>query len=203
MKTRFHTLKIVIFALLAAALFAAIFFLMALDSFNIEKHSDYLYSITCKNYNYSTAEKIVQSSPVSLATGACSAVRSGDLMGRNFDWLYDDDTDFVVKVPSAEGRYSSIGIASTTGIKNITPDKVRFSIFYYFIPFYTVDGINEKGLCVSVNEVPSGDAGVTTGTNPGADRLCSVIACRYLLDYAGSVDEAVRLLSEKDIYKGF
>ena len=168
-----------------------------LNKYKIVKLEDYLYSAECSGYNYVLTGKILETD---LIQPGCSTVRKGNIAGRNFDWTYDDSCEFVVKTPAEEGRHAVLGVSSLSGITEKAANKFRRSITYSLLPFYTVDGINDAGLFACVNEVPSGDAGITTGTNPGAERLCTVIAVRYVLDYASDVDEAIAILKEKDLF---
>ena len=170
------------------------------ETFGIKKVADYMYSANCSVYSYSLANWALENNVVKLSAGGCSTVKKGDIAGRNFDWLYDDETEFVVTTPKTEERYASIGVAGATGIKSANAGSFVNLPLFYMLPFYTVDGINENGVFVSTNEVPAGDAGYTTGTNPGGERLCSAMISRYVLDYAASAREAVELLREKDIY---
>lgn len=189
--------KGIFFVTIVVAFLTFIAFVLMSSGFEIEKITDYMYSAKFENYSYEVASKIVDFGAVDVG---CSTIRSGNYFGRNLDWTYSEDAEFIVNVSGNEERYASIGVASVTGVPNRTVERGLFSLLFRFIPFYTVDGVNEKGLCVSVNEVPAGDCAYTEGTNPGAKRLCSVLAARYVLDYADSVDEAVRLLSERDIF---
>ena len=126
----------------------------------------------------------------------CTSCRTGNFIGRNFDWAYDDVEECVMRVPAADGRFASIGIAS-----RFFPEPWQ-SIFGVeeFLPELTMDGINEKGVAINVNVVPAGDNGATTGTNPGGERLCAGFAVRHVLDAATNAAHAVEILESKDIY---
>ena len=126
----------------------------------------------------------------------CTSCRTGNFIGRNFDWAYDDVEECVMRVPAADGRFASIGIAS-----RFFPEPWQ-SIFGVedFLPELTMDGINEKGVAINVNVVPAGDNGATTGTNPGGERLCAGFAVRHVLDVATNAAHAVEILESKDVY---
>lgn len=193
------TLGVVLFIVAIVVMLVNIFIEISLKKFGIEKITDYLYSINAAEYDYDFANKLIESGFLTSSAG-CSTVRSGNLMGRNFDWTYDDEVEYIVKTQNDGEKFATIGVASLTGIPNKKAEKAGYSIRYYFLPFLTVDGINENGVCVSMNEVPGVDIKPTTGTNPGGERLCFAIAPRYILDYATSVEDAVRILKEKDLY---
>ena len=126
----------------------------------------------------------------------CTSCRTGNFIGRNFDWAYDDVEECVMRVPAAEGRFASIGIASRFFPE---PWQTIFGV-EDFLPELTMDGINEKGVAINVNVVPAGDNGATTGTNPGGERLCAGFAVRHVLDVATNAMHAVEILESKDVY---
>ena len=127
----------------------------------------------------------------------CTSCRTGNFVGRNFDWAYDDVEECVMRVPAAEGRLASIGVASRFFPKALQ-DVLGVE---EFLPELTMDGINEKGVAINVNVVPAGDNGETTGTNEASDeRLCAGFAVRTVLDNATSAAHAVEILQSKDIY---
>ena len=126
----------------------------------------------------------------------CTSCRNGNFVGRNFDWGYDDVDECVMRVPAAEGRLASVGVAS-----RFFPQALQDAFDVDdFLPELTMDGINEKGVAINVNVVPGGDNGWTTGTNHGAKRLCAGFAVRTVLDRATNAAHAVEILQSRDIY---
>lgn len=79
-----------------------------------EKYDEYtklapnLYEVTCDDYdyNYMFEDGIGN---MDLDAG-CSAIKEGNYLGRNFDFIAGDAAEVVVKVPSKEGRYASVGM---------------------------------------------------------------------------------------------
>lgn len=191
--------KIVLIVLLVLIIGAGAFVHISLYNFHITKIEDYLYAIDCGHVSEAVADRIVGRLDVDVEV-ACASVRKGDLHARNFDWYYSEEAEFVVRCGGHGEKYASIGVASLSGIENGFAEKGLYTPLYHFLQLYTVDGINETGLVVNTNIVPEGDVGSTVGTNPGGMRLCSAIIPRYLLDNAGSVEEAVALLQAADIY---
>ncbi len=121
--------------------------------------------------------------------GGCSSVRNGNLYGRNLDWYYDNQVDFVIKTNSAKGRYASIGVASVTGITDADMLNGYDAEKFKLLPFKIVDGINEKGLICSVNVVPS-DMG-TTNQYRGKERMPLSMVVKYVLDYHSTARTAL------------
>ena len=130
------------------------------------------------------------------ASALCTSCRNGNFIGRNFDWAYDDVDECVMRVPAAEGRLASVGVASWFFPKWMQD---LFDVDE-FLPELTMDGVNEKGVAINVNVVPAGDNGETTGTNFGAKRLCAGFAVRTVLDNATNAAHAVEILESRDIY---
>lgn len=136
-----------------------------------------------------------------LDTELCTSCRTGNLIGRNFDWTYDDVDEFIIRVPAASGRHASIGVASAffpTFLQElIGVDDI--------IPMLTMDGINDQGVAINVNVVVgdpavSGDTVGTKQDDPLADNLCAGFVVRYILDNANSAEHAVELLEESNIF---
>lgn len=165
----------------------------------LNKIEDYLYEVTFSDYDLDEGEELYNT--IDIPFGGCTSVRNGDFLGRNLDWLYDETVDFVVHTPAIEGRHATLGVSGI--IPFLNKFNANFGTYdenYKLIPYVMMDGINDAGLVVNANLQPLGDRGLTTGTNPGKDRMNTVLAVRYLLDYAGSVDEAIELLKKKDLH---
>lgn len=169
------------------------------------KVQDYLYEYYLDEYSMDAIE--AASDMVLLRgdkTAACTAVRYGNLFGRNFDWYYGKTPDFVTYTAADSGRYASLSMISPIlGLKDRTVRKAHKSLFYKLLPAFTVDGMNENGVACCINVAPGGDCGRTEGTNPGAEPLCMPYIVRFVLDNARSVDHALELLSERNIYAPF
>lgn len=181
-----------------------------LDEFSnmsIKKLHDYLYEITYSSpLDYELANEYYQKYAPHLR-GACSAFRKGSWLGRNYDWFYTDEIEFIVHITrgldkKGNTRYASLSVNSS-GIYDFTRESIKEDGF--LLPFLTVDGINENGVCVELNVLTPDEEryGRTTGTNPGKEGLCELAVSRYILDYATSVDHAIDLLSERNIYGCF
>lgn len=126
----------------------------------------------------------------------CSAFQAkgadGMYFGRNFDWIF---SNALVVVAHPENGYSSISTANTDflGISGLLDDK-SLAIAALYCP---LDGMNEKGLCISVNMVS--DDNVTSQDTDKPD-LTTTTAVRLLLDRASDVDSAIALLKQYDMH---
>lgn len=131
-----------------------------------------------------------------LSGFACSAVQNGQFRGRNYDWYYADTDLCVVHTAVSDKRpHASVGVADMSFLQ-----KDDGSCDYSRIPFVTVDGINDAGVCIQVNVMPYGENGAIPHTENTDDDLAGAKVVRYVLDYADSVESALALLSEKDIF---
>lgn len=163
----------------------------------ITRVRDYLYTIefTADQVDYSQAE-----AAESTGIGACSGIRNGKFYGRCYDWYYDESCTFVVNTKAGQNRFASVGISAS--VPNLTEEFVKtgeWNESYKKVPFYLTDGINEKGLTCSINVVPTGDWGETTGTHPdlpGPSYAMTAIP-RYILDHFTTADEAVYWLENE------
>ncbi len=162
-----------------------------------EKLDDLLYKIFFDDYDYSAGERYFTENPPSGFS--CSAVSKGVLLGRNYDWAIGDKADFVVFTPAKGGRHATMGVSSSL-IPSGVVDSSEDSPLYAYVPFMTMDGVNDAGLACCVNGITVSDRGKTDSTNPGAERLSMAMVVRLVLDHASTVNEAVDLIRSHDIH---
>lgn len=170
-----------------------------LKSMNVQKVEDYLYTATVEDYDYDYGKEYA--AKMFKSDGGCAAIRNGDFRGRNYDWTYDDQAYFVLYTPAKEDRHAVLGVSGS--INTLTADVVdsgEWDEGYRSLPFALLDGVNDAGVISNILVVPSGEAGLTTGSNPDGEELCASMLNRYVLDYAGNVDEAVELIKGRNVY---
>ena len=120
------------------------------------------------------------------------------LLGRNYD-LDQSDSMFIRTKP--DGGYASIGIVDL-GHLNIGQgceaeiDSQKGKSLLEAAPYCICDGINEKGLGVSLLQLTEPHKVNDTDKHD----LLVYIALRALLDKCADADEAVAMLGEYDIY---
>ena len=121
----------------------------------------------------------------------------GYLFGRNFDW---QTCDALVIAAYPEEGYASIATVNLGFIKqgagfaaNFMTDEMM-SIAALYAP---LDGMNEKGLCVSVNMIQDS---ATIQQNTDKPDITTTTAIRLMLDKAASVEEALKLLEGYDLH---
>lgn len=172
---------------------------------SIKQIAPYLHEITFNDYVYDS--KFVTTKDAQ--DFGCSSVRNGNFYGRNFDYVFNDVPEFIVRVKAdkKKKRHASIGVATHFGIHEDKLLKGEYKDQIDLIPNITLDGINDAGLICSHNVVsiePNKVDGVEykPETNPdkeGAKQLHMLFVPRYILDNAATVDEAIDLLTRDDI----
>lgn len=165
----------------------------------ISKVSDYLYNYTCPTLDYDYAADYFKSGDVDVSSFSCSSAKSGNFFGRNFDWLYDDNVEFVVKTAAQNNYHATIGVAGQ--LSKLTKKFVESGYYddaYKILPFMITDGINDSGVVCNTNVVPM-DYGETTGTISPDDNpaeICSLMLPRFVLDNFSSALEAVNYIRD-------
>ncbi|MCH5343224.1 MAG: linear amide C-N hydrolase [Acetatifactor sp.] len=121
----------------------------------------------------------------------------GYFFGRNFDW---NACDALVIASYPEEGYASIATVNLGFIRqgagfvaNFLPDEMM-SIAAIYAP---LDGMNEKGLCVSVNMIQDN---ATIQQNTDKPDITTTTAIRLMLDKAANVEEALELLKQYDLH---
>lgn len=123
------------------------------------------------------------------------------LFGRNFDW-YHCEALIVVSYP--EDAYASISTVNTNFIAQsvgigaaLSGNDSTLTAAALYAP---LDGMNEQGLCVSVNMIEDSD---TIDQNTEKPDITTTTAVRLVLNNAADVDEAVKLLEAYDLHASF
>lgn len=136
------------------------------------------------------------------STFGCStlSVQSTDgsyMFGRNFDW---NSCQALVVSAEPEKGYASISTVNMDFIQagagtdmERLPDEMKTMAALYA----PLDGMNEKGFCVSVNMIEDSD---TIAQDADKKDITTTTAVRLLLDQAADVDEALALLKQYDLH---
>ncbi len=135
----------------------------------------------------------------------CSTIQLGNekdgfIFGRNFDW--DKCNALVLKTNPAKG-YKSISTVNTDFIKQGAGSfsaLLSDGLINKIAAYAPLDGMNEKGLCVSVNMIQDSER---TNQNSSKPDITTTTAIRLLLDKAATTDEAVELLKKYDFHPSF
>lgn len=170
-----------------------------LKGIKLTKLQNFFYTAKYTEVNYEFAKKY--QNKTLLKPSGCSCARNSNLVGRNYDAKYDNSNEFLIKVDSTQTRHASLGIATGVINNSLTNINTReYNKVYRLLPFYVVDGINDAGVVIAMNVITRGVKKRTTGTNKECEKLCLLSVPRYVLDYADSVDTAISILREKNLY---
>ncbi len=118
------------------------------------------------------------------------------LFGRNFDW---NTCNAMIVQSKPESGYASISTVNTdfinmSGMKLSDLSDQAQAIICLYAP---LDGMNEKGLAVSVNMIQDN---ATINQNTDKPDITTTTAIRLLLDKAAYVGEAVERLQQYDMH---
>lgn len=141
----------------------------------------------------------IELSPADFACTAYTAVTKDGhpLVGRNLDIA--NTTGMLVRANPKNGyRSISMTALSFIGIKTDDPvDSLKEKLLTFSAVYMPLDGINEKGLSVSV--LVAKNCAPTRQQTDKVD-ITTTTAIRLLLDRAATVDEALELLSQYDMH---
>ena len=123
----------------------------------------------------------------------------GVLFGRNFDW---NTCEAMIVEAHPENGYASLSSVNmdfiTTGAGNTIEAALKLDQVRTLAALYApLDGMNDKGLAVSVNMIQD-SASISQDT--GKPGLTTTTAVRLLLDKAANVEEAMELLRQYDLH---
>ncbi len=143
------------------------------------------------------AQKIhMEGTPFGCSTLSVENQGGGYLFGRNFDW---NACNGLIVSARSESSYASVSTVNMDFIRaggidfSQLPDSVRAVVSLYA----PLDGMNEKGLVVSVNMIQD-SASINQDTiKPD---ITTTTAVRLLLDKAANVEEALKLLQQYDFH---
>lgn len=151
-------------------------------------------------YNDWLANHVTGGRTVPVASSfACTYImaRGGNghwLIGRNMDWSGVTPSIRVETHPA--GGYASIGNALVMKANaKAQPTASDLSLSALTSPYYTADGINEKGVSVAILELD----GFNPPRKAGAKTISQFAMTRLVLDHADSVKTAENLLESYNI----
>ena len=131
------------------------------------------------------------------STLSVAKAEGGYLFGRNFDW---NACNALVITSYPQHGYASVSTVNLDFIRQgagMAGSLLSDDIMIIAALYAPLDGMNEKGLCVSVNMIQDGD---TISQDIGKPDLTTTTAIRLLLNQAATVEEALELLSQYDLH---
>lgn len=119
------------------------------------------------------------------------------LFGRNFDFLYAPSLQLYTAPENGYASVSTVNLAFAGYAEDNLPDGSLFDRFLTLAaPFLPFDGMNERGLAIALLAVPEADVPF----DPDQVTLNTTTTIRLVLDKAATVEEAIALLQQYNIY---
>jgi hypothetical protein len=115
------------------------------------------------------------------------------IFGRNFDW-YDHPALILFTAPP--DGYASVSMVDISYLGFGMDDTLWLDLDLLLkTPYLPFDGMNECGIAIGVMLVPHAEG----GSDPSKATIGDLEVVRLVLDYAGSVEEAVSLLRQYNV----
>lgn len=137
--------------------------------------------------------------PLDSPIGGCSAFYALGIMGRLYDWGFNEQESIEVITPAMNGRKAVVGTGYNREITKALVESGAYNKSFDYIPFELVDGYNEDGFAIAMLVVPN-DINTTTGTTPSGKveaEVSTIMLPRYLLDRCSTIEEAMNTLQTK------
>ena len=163
----------------------------------VSAKGEYLKSVTYDDIDYAFARNYFSKKASSAQPIGCSAVRKGNWFGRNLDWIYGEQLDYIVTTSEKNGRYATLGIASMSALTKNDHALSEHLDDYKILPCYLQDGINSRGVVACTNVVPT-DYGFNDGIPlvSQSDTISAVMLVRYILDNFNTAQGAVEYIRD-------
>ena len=158
-----------------------------------------------KDIEIFVTKRLLKGLPIKLnvTDAGCTAFvtrnEEGDVIyGRNFDFTY---APFVQVYTNPDNGYASVSTVNLSfagyGDDNLPTSGIAINNFLTLAaPFLPFDGMNEKGVSMALLAVPEADM----KNDDNKVTLNTTTAIRLVLDKAATVDEAIELLKQYNIY---
>lgn len=148
--------------------------------------------------------RLLKGLPINLGvTGdGCTAFvvknKNGNILfGRNFDFTYAPSLQLYTAPDQGYASVSTVNLAFAGYSADYLPgNSLAGSFLTLAAPFLPFDGMNEKGLAIALLAVPEAQAPYS----PDQITLNTTTAIRLVLDRAATIEEAVGLLKQYNIY---
>ena len=119
------------------------------------------------------------------------------LFGRNFDFLYAPSMQIYTTPQNGYASVSTVNLAFAGYSEDYLPSGLSFDSFLTLAaPFLPFDGMNEKGVAIALLAVPE----AAPAYDADKITLNTTTAIRLVLDKAATVEEAIELLRQYNIY---
>ena len=132
---------------------------------------------------------------VGCSTVAAKSADGGHVFGRNFDWSCSEVLLLEAHPSDGYASFSTVNLDFLKESANLPEEAIPTAAYYA-----PLDGMNEKGLAVSVNMISDSARIAQKSDLPD---LTTTTALRLLLDRAATVGEALVLLGGYDLHGSY
>jgi len=219
LETKLLRIAKVVGLILAILIFAIVFVLLRLNKSvkNLERVDEdgYLYYAEYKK-NYDN--KLVKLPFTLVASGGCSCFLTHNendevITCRNYDLAHKDDDGNITGLNVVlrcrpKNKYQSISVCDACWFSYLEIDYYNGALddgetiqtLLAFLPYLTMDGINEKGLTCSILalDIKNGESAVCQNVK-GKDKILLTVLLRMILDDCATIDEAIQLANNYNI----
>lgn len=165
------------------------------------KNDTSLINFITQNITKGLIDLTIEESEIACASFTATTKDGDKLFARNYD--FSKTNTCLVFTDPGDGRYASV---STVDLQFIGMDVdkdvegLMNKITCLAAPYAPLDGMNSAGVSCGIYMSYQGETTVPTDQNTDKPDLTSTTMLRMILDYAGSVDEAVELVSKYDLH---
>ena len=167
-------------------------------------NDDELISFVMGNITKGIIPISMKSPEIGCSSFTCGTDDGARCFGRNYDFG-GATTGLIVRTNPTDGRYASISSVDLRflGINDGAElSSLMQKLTCLAAPYAPLDGINEAGVSCGIYMSYQGPEDGVVSTDQTTDKpdLTSTTMLRMILDYAGSVDEAVSLVRQYDLH---
>ena len=149
-------------------------------------------------------KRLLKGLPIDLGVtgdGCTAFVTQNDrgeiIYGRNFDFSYAPSLQVFTHPTNGYASVSTVNLSFAGYDADHLPNGMSINSFLTLAaPFLPFDGMNEKGVAIALLAVPEAEA----PNDPSKVTLNTTTTIRLVLDQAASVDEAIQLMQQYNIY---
>ena len=149
-------------------------------------------------------KRLLKGLPIDLGVtgdGCTAFVTQNDrgeiIYGRNFDFSYAPSLQVFTHPTNGYASVSTVNLSFAGYDADHLPNGMSINSFLTLAaPFLPFDGMNEKGVAIALLAVPEAEA----PNDPSKVTLNTTTTIRLVLDQAASVDEAIQLMQQCNIY---
>jgi len=165
------------------------------------KNDKELISFITKNITKGLLKMNIKESNIGCSSFTAKTKDGDVLFARNYD--FGKTNSCLVYTRPKGDRHASIstvdlqfvGIKCDEGIASLKDKMSALAA-----PFAPLDGMNDAGVSCGIYMTYQGEKTVATNQNTEKPDITSTTMLRLILDYAGSVDEAIALISQYDLH---